>query len=114
MPLVIPTLPNAIRLQVETEFANIGCRPQIALEIDGVAAILGLVADGVGHAILPMIAVATAPHPDIFATRRIVQPDLRSRLAVAVSARRPATLTQQAVLDLIRELIAQTFGGPAA
>jgi LysR family nitrogen assimilation transcriptional regulator len=43
LPLVIPSRPNAIRMQVESEMANIGCRPLIALEIDGVSAILDLV-----------------------------------------------------------------------
>ena len=52
LPLVIPTRPNAIRMQVETEMANQGCRPTIALEIDGAAAILELVADGAGSAVL--------------------------------------------------------------
>ena len=44
LPLVIPTRPNAIRMHVESEMAAIGCRPHIALEIDGVSAILDLVA----------------------------------------------------------------------
>ena len=52
LPLVIPSRPNAIRMQVEAEMANIGCRPKIALEIDGVSAILDLVADGAGCAVL--------------------------------------------------------------
>lgn len=39
LPLVIPTRPNAIRMQVETEMANQGCRPTIALEIDREAAV---------------------------------------------------------------------------
>ena len=29
LPLVIPTRPNAIRMQVETELANVGCRLNI-------------------------------------------------------------------------------------
>jgi LysR family nitrogen assimilation transcriptional regulator len=42
LPLVIPSRPNAIRMLVENEMANLGCRPKVALEIDGVAAILDL------------------------------------------------------------------------
>jgi LysR family nitrogen assimilation transcriptional regulator len=112
-PLVIPTRPNAIRMQVEAELANIGCRPQIALEIDGVAAILDLVADGAGSAVLSMNAVSTAARPQAYATRPIIKPRLRSRLALAVSSQRPATLTQQAMLELIRELVQQLLGGGA-
>jgi len=113
VPVVIPTRPNAIRTIVELELANINRRPSIAMEIDGVAAILDLVLDGVGHAVLPMAAVLTAPDPAAFATRRIVSPSLRSRLALATSSQRPVTTTQAAVADLIRELVAHS-GAEAA
>ena len=104
LPLVIPSRPNSIRMLVETEMANLGCRPQVALEIDGVAAILDLVADGAGNAILSRHAVATSSHPQAFAMRPIGTPPLRSRLLLAMSSQRPATLTQQAMQQLIREL----------
>ena len=41
------------QLLITTELAARGKRPQISLEIDGVAAILDLVADGAGCAVLP-------------------------------------------------------------
>ena len=66
LPLVIPSRPNAIRMQVESEMARIGCRPSIALEIDGVSAILDLVADGAGYAILSRNAVASSVKPGIY------------------------------------------------
>jgi LysR family nitrogen assimilation transcriptional regulator len=104
LPLVIPSRPNAIRMLVETEMANLGCRPQVALEIDGVAAILDLVEDGAGSAILSRNAVATSSHPDAFTLRPIGSPNLRSKLLTAMSSQRPATLTQKAALQLIQEL----------
>lgn len=104
LPLVIPSRPNAIRMLVETEMANLGCRPQVALEIDGVAAILDLVEDGAGSAILSRNAVATSSHPDAFTLRPIGSPNLRSKLSTAMSSQRPATLTQKAALQLIQEL----------
>ncbi|MBT2299069.1 LysR family transcriptional regulator [Variovorax paradoxus] len=110
-PLVIPTKPNSIRMLVEAEMANIGCRPTIAMEIDGVAAILDLVIEGVGLAVLSSNAVHTAPRPEAFAIRRITNPPLRSRLALALSSQRPTTLTQQAVLKLIEEVVSQTMSG---
>ena len=104
LPLVIPSRPNAIRMLVESEMASLGSRPKIALEIDGVAAILDLVADGAGSAILPRNAVDTSQHPEAFRMRPIGTPRLRSKLSLAVSAQRPATLTQKAMLELIRQL----------
>jgi LysR family nitrogen assimilation transcriptional regulator len=86
---------------VETEMAGLGCRPQVALEIDGVAAILDLVEDGAGNAILSRNAVATSARPQAFSLRPIT--GLRSKLLLAVSSQRPATLTQRAMLELIGE-----------
>jgi len=104
LPLVIPSRPNAIRMLVETEMANLGLRPQVALEIDGVAAILDLVEDGAGSAVLSRNAVATSPRPQAFSMRPIGTPGLRSKLSMAMSSQRPATLTQKAVLQLIAQL----------
>ncbi|MEW6694211.1 HTH-type transcriptional regulator CynR [Tepidimonas thermarum] len=113
-PLLIPSRPNAIRMQVESAMAAIGVRPTIALEIDGVAAILELVADGMGCAVLSPHAVAQASQPQRLLTRPIVEPALRPRVTLASSARRPATLTQQAAAEVIRDLCAQRFGPPGA
>jgi LysR family nitrogen assimilation transcriptional regulator len=104
LPLVIPSRPNAIRMHVESEMAGIGCRPLIALEIDGVSAILDLVADGAGCAILSRNAVDSSIRPSAFAVRAISEPPLRTRLSLATSSQRPATLTQQATLELIRQI----------
>lgn len=103
LPLVIPSRPNAIRMQVEAEMANIGCRPKIALEIDGVSAILDLVADGAGCAVLSRNAVAHSVRPSAFSVRAIHEPVLRTKLSLATSSLRPTTLTQQATLALIRQ-----------
>ena len=102
LPLVIPSRPNSIRMHVEAEMAGIGCRPLIALEIDGVSAILDLVADGAGCAVLPRNAVASSIRPSAFTVRMISEPALRTRLSLVTSSLRPATLTQQATLALIQ------------
>jgi len=103
-PLVIPSRPNAIRMLVEARMLEVGLRPRIAVEIDGVAAILELVADGAGVAVLPRNAVNTAPQPERFAVRRIGDPPLTSRLSLATPSRRPATDTQKAMLVLLDSL----------
>lgn len=106
LPLVIPSRPNAIRMRVESEMAAIGCSPRIALEIDGVSAILDLVADGAGHAVLSANAVASSVKPSLFRLRAIGQPRLHVQISLAVSAQRPATLTQQATQTLISDTLA--------
>ena len=105
LPLVIPSRPNAIRMHVEAEMANIGCRPKVVLEIDGVSAILDLVADGAGAALLSRNAVASSIRPSAYLTRPICDPPLRTRVCLATSSMRPATLTQQATLNLIKTIL---------
>ncbi len=102
IPLVIPSRPNALRTLLDAEMVAVNKRPTIALEIDGVAAILDLVADGAGAAVLPMNAVRTAAKPGNYSVRAIQ--GLRSQLVLAISAQRPSTLTQRAMHELITEL----------
>jgi LysR family transcriptional regulator, nitrogen assimilation regulatory protein len=101
-PLIIPTRPNAIRMLVESELSVFGLVPSIMMEIDGVAAILDLVADGMGKAVLPMNAILTAPKPERFTHHKII--GLKSHLMMAISTQRPATQTQSAMQLLIKEL----------
>jgi LysR family nitrogen assimilation transcriptional regulator len=103
LPLVIPTRPNAIRLLVDSALAALGRRTRVALEIDGVPAILDLVADGAGAAVLSPHAVAADPRPGRFAVRPIQ--GLHTQLVRLASAERPATLTQQAAAQLIDQVV---------
>lgn len=105
-PLVIPGRPHAIRMLVATALAKIGCEPSVALEIDSVVSILDLVRDGAGFAVLSRNAVNISAKPSAYAVRPIIQPRLQSRLSMAVSAQRPTTRTQQAMLKLIRRTVA--------
>jgi len=114
VPLIIPSRPNALRMHVESALAAIGYKPHVALEIDGVPAILELVADGLGCAVLSPHAVASWTHPSALQTRPIIDPVLRPRVALVSSAHRPTTRTQQAAADLIRGLCAERFGPPPA
>lgn len=104
-PLIAPSRPNAIRMLVESTLANAGLRPRIVLEIDGVTAILDLVADGAGCAVLSRNAIATSDKGAQLLAHPLTPP-LLSRLSIAVSAQRPATATQAAMVAIIRELLA--------
>jgi LysR family transcriptional regulator, nitrogen assimilation regulatory protein len=105
MPLVIPSRPNAIRMHIESAMADIGCKPNVALEIDGVTAILDLVLDGAGCAILSRNALLNSPRPSAYTAQRIGVPPLRIQLSLATSLQRPATPVQKATLDLIKRIV---------
>jgi len=103
-PLIIPSRPHAIRMLVEARLAAVGLRPTVAMEIDAVGAILELVGEGLGYAVLPPRALDGANAAGRLAARRIVQPRLASAVALGVSAQRPATPLQQATVAMIEEL----------
>jgi LysR family nitrogen assimilation transcriptional regulator len=107
-PLIIPSRPHAIRMLVETRLAALGLRPHVAMEIDAVPAILELVAEGHGNAVLSPRALHSAETARLLWARAIVQPRLTSRLALVTSAQRPSTPIQQRTIELIERLI-----GPA-
>lgn len=111
-PLIIPGRPNALRMHVETALLNISAQPRIAMEVNSVATILDLVADGVGCAILSPHAVLTAAQPERFTLQRIVNPGLFPLLSVATSADRPATSTQQATLDMLERIAREVLQPP--
>lgn len=111
VPLIMPSRPNAIRMLVEHELATRGRRPRIAIEADAIAAILDLVADGLGAAILPASAVQAFGRDSDFHMRPIQNPPLVARLAWAVSARRPMTQVQRNLVELIETQVRKLLPG---
>ncbi|MCB1807975.1 MAG: LysR family transcriptional regulator, partial [Candidatus Competibacteraceae bacterium] len=111
--LIIPSRPNAFRMQVETQLASAGLHPHIAIEVDTVSGLLDLVAEGMGCAILPSSTVQVSGHPDDFTIRPIIQPQLLAKLSMAVSSRRPTSQVQRHLMQLIETKVRDLIGpGP--
>ncbi|PXX38832.1 hypothetical protein [Aquitalea magnusonii] len=77
----------------------------------------GHVVAGLSACLLKVLAVpltkticARRPDASRFTVRKIVEPVLSSKLAMAISLRHPSTLTQQLFIDLIREQIRVWLG----
>jgi len=103
-PLIVPSRPNAIRMLIESELANLGLRPSIALEVDGVSTILDLVTEGFGYAILSHNAVSNLAGTHIFRLIRITNPLLIGKLSLALNSHRQITATQRALIEIIRQV----------
>lgn len=106
-PLVVPSRPNAIRMLIEGELANLGLRPTIAMEMDGVSSILDLVEGRFGHAVLSANAVATLAEGSTFKLCRIVSPGLNAKISLGFNAHRQVTATQRALVDIVRHIVAE-------
>jgi LysR family nitrogen assimilation transcriptional regulator len=111
-PLIMPSRPHAIRALVESRLATFGLRPNVTLEIDAIGAILELVAEGTGFAILSRRALPGGEAGGKLHARTIVRPALTSTLAIAVSAQRPSTPLQTAAVELIAALVPVALGPP--
>jgi len=104
-PLIIPSRPHAFRMQVDTHLANLGLEANVVLEIDGVAAMLDLVHNGYGHAVLPANRVRIDNQRRAFVTRPIVEPRLTSTLSLAISSQRPTTPLARQTLELLERFV---------
>lgn len=103
LSLIIPARPNALRMLIENRMNKIGEKLTVDLEIDGITSILDLVKEGLGYAILPRYAVQASGRAGQFNAQKIS--GLNSKLVIATAAHRPSTLTQQSMLQMIRELV---------
>lgn len=109
LPLILPSRPNAFRLLIETEMLRVNCKPQIALEIDGLNAILELVKEGLGYAVLPAYTLKNFANPQNFTTHRIERPKLNSQLMLVWSSKRPMTSTHIAAQQLIHQVVTKSL-----
>jgi LysR family nitrogen assimilation transcriptional regulator len=101
IPLVIPRRPNIIRMHVESALSNIGLHPNIAIEVDVVSAIMDLVLEGEGSAILPYCTIYALGGLENFTIRLIENPPITTNLFIAISAHRPLTKVQKNLIEIV-------------
>jgi LysR family nitrogen assimilation transcriptional regulator len=112
-PLIIPSRPHAMRMLVEARLAALGLRANVALEIDAIGAIVELVAEGLGFAVLSPRALGGEAAGKRLRARPIVQPPLRSSLNVATAAQRPMTPLLAGCVELVSELVPKALATPS-
>ncbi|MEO6017254.1 MAG: LysR substrate-binding domain-containing protein [Polaromonas sp.] len=105
LPLILPSRPNAFRILIEGEMIAINRKPQITLEVDGLNAILSLVKEGMGHAVLPGYTLSNFDDPSPFTVRSIHSPRIMSKLMLVRSSRRPNTETQKTAVEVVKSVL---------
>ncbi len=106
-PLIIPSRPHSIRMSVENALAGVGVKIRVAHEIECIPAVIDLVRQGHGYAVLPLNAVKSSPWADEVLTKPIVSPNLTSSLSIAISAQRPKSPLMRKSIDVIRDIVRQ-------
>ncbi|WP_447918779.1 LysR family transcriptional regulator [Achromobacter aegrifaciens] len=112
-PLVVPSLPNAIRTLVESVCRAQGVRLTIAVEVDAVQTIVELAAQGDAYAILPRSAARGPAAEHELSLCDIVAPTITNNLVLASARHRPATRLAAATALLIRRLDLPALFAPA-
>lgn len=109
LPLILPSRPNAFRILIESKMITIGCKPQIALEVDGLNAILSLVKEGMGHAVLPSYTLSNVDDPAHYTLRSIRSPRIMSELMLVRSSRRASTDTQKMAIEVVKSVVVEAI-----
>ena len=109
LPLILPSRPNAFRLLIESEMARLDLKPNIILEIDGLNAILELVREGLGHAVLPTYTLGPQGRDPSLVSRRIDRPRLIGTLMLARATKRAFTPTHEAVQTILRTVLQESL-----
>jgi LysR family transcriptional regulator, nitrogen assimilation regulatory protein len=104
-PLIIPSRPHAMRMSVETALAAVGGKIKVAHEIESIPAIIDLVRQGYGSAVLPLNAVKSTEWAQDVQVKSIVSPTLKTSLSIATSTRRPNSPLIRNAIELIRSIV---------
>jgi LysR family transcriptional regulator, nitrogen assimilation regulatory protein len=108
-PLIIPSRLNANRMFIVAQLAELGLKPHIEFEIDGIASILDLVQEGYGHAVLPLNSLRGHTVGRSFVVSPIVRPKLSIRLSLVTSAQRPTTPLMRGSLTLVQKAVSRVL-----
>ncbi len=113
LPLVLPERLHAIRRLLETQAARAGVKLDIAWEISSVPAILALVRNGHGHAVLTREALTESEDVAALLARPLAEPELAHTLFLATSATKRVTPLQRSVIVWLRQHLSQQLGRSA-
>jgi LysR family nitrogen assimilation transcriptional regulator len=106
-PLIIPGRPHAMRMSVENALAGVEQKVRVAYEIENIPAIIDLVHERHGFAVLTLNAVKSSNWAEEVLIKPILAPVLKTPLSIATSAQRPKSSLLRTASEVIREIVRQ-------
>jgi len=104
-PLIIPSRPHAMRMSVEHALGGVEAKISVAHEIECIPAIIDLVRQGHGFAVLPLNAVNSSEWAEEVLVKPIISPTLTTSLSIATSAQRPRSPLMRKAIDVVRDIV---------
>lgn len=105
LPLVLPDLPNGLRVVLDREARKCGITLSVVLEANSLLIQRDLAGAGTAYAILAGPAIARETRAGMLQASRIVNPEIGRIISLAHSRARPATLAAREVARVIREVV---------
>ncbi len=109
--LIFPCDPHPLRALIEAEAGRRGVELNIALEIDGVEAIVALVEEGFGAAVVPYNLLRAGMQSKDVRICPLIEPMVGGVIAIVTPSRRPPALLATKTVDLLRQTAASTLAG---
>ena len=104
--LILPGQHHGLRRELDRVAVETGTPLTVLMEVDALAAIRDLVADGAGDAVLPYGCVWQDIRAGRITARRLCEPCVVNELVLGMSARRPVRLAMREVVKALRGEIA--------
>lgn len=102
LPFVLPSREHGLRKRLEEILRREGVSLNVVMEVDGMHSQVDLVMRGVGHAILPLVAVAEEVKDGRLTGTPIIDPEIHQELVVATSVNRPLTPAAKQLIELLQ------------
>jgi LysR family nitrogen assimilation transcriptional regulator len=106
-PLVIPSRPHALRMSVENALASVDQKIRVAHEIESIPAVIDLVRQGYGYAVLPLNAVRSTEWANEVMVKPVLSPTLKTSLSMATSAQRPRSPLMRKAMSVLGDIVRQ-------
>ncbi|WP_447774212.1 LysR family transcriptional regulator [Variovorax boronicumulans] len=105
LPLVLPTGNHGLRRSVEYAASQAGIQLSVVFEIDALELMKEIVEGGLAHTVLADLTVQREVAAGIVTTRRLLAPEVSTRLMIASAANRPVTRAVKLVEHTLRTLM---------
>lgn len=113
LPLALPSRAHGLRRTIEQAAGKRRVELDVVFELDALMLMKAVALEGLAHTILAMPAVVQDVLAGTLQTRPIVDPDLETRLMLAMSLNRPLTEVARAVIAELRSVLQEEVQGSA-
>jgi LysR family nitrogen assimilation transcriptional regulator len=104
-PLMLPSMPNSLRRQVDIAFAEKNLDYVIQTEINATHILRNAICQSMGFSIMPWSAIYAEVARDTVDVRKVIEPELSRDISICVSDVLPKSYATECVCELLVETI---------